>query len=78
MAPEVVSPPIFSLESDETNIQKGEKPSDPYKVTPASDVHGFDMTALEVRPLVRIYIIQFSRPPSSLAVLLLQTVNTPL
>lgn len=63
MAPEVVSPPIFSAESDETDIQEGEMTSDLYKVTPASDVHSFGMTALEVRPLVRIYNIQFYKPP---------------
>jgi hypothetical protein len=67
MAPEVVSPPIFSSESDETDIQEGEITSDPYKVTPASDVHSFGMTALGVRLLVRIYEIQFSKSSHSLA-----------
>ena len=50
MAPEVVSPPIFSSESDESDIQEA---SDPYKVTPASDVHSFAMTILEVRSLIQ-------------------------
>lgn len=50
MAPEVVSPPIFSSESDESDIQEA---SDPYKVTLASDVHSFGMTVLEVRSLIQ-------------------------
>lgn len=50
MAPEVVSPPIFSSELDESDIQEA---SDPYKVTLASDVHSFGMTVLEVRSLIQ-------------------------
>jgi len=49
MAPEVVSPTTFS---DESDIQEEEMTSDRYKVTLASDVHSFGMTALEVRSLM--------------------------
>jgi serine/threonine protein kinase len=49
MAPEVVSPPSFSSESDGRDVQEGEMSSDPYKLTPASDVYSFGMTTLEVR-----------------------------
>jgi len=61
MAPEVVSPATFS---EESGVQEEEMTSAPHKVTWASDVHSFGMTALEVRSLLyilRIALLKFTR-----------------
>ncbi|KIM47222.1 hypothetical protein M413DRAFT_23458 [Hebeloma cylindrosporum] len=50
MAPEVISPPTASSDSDAEDdvLHEGKNTSDPYNITAASDVHSFGMTAIEL------------------------------